>query len=129
MSNFHTLLPRLKAIWWYIIATSQFPFVCLFGICFETLFVFSCFWEFLEQQAFIFSDTSLGLNILQTYLSMIEVLFFTGSYTKSSSLLLCLPSDELKSKSCSISTWIHAIISKFHSLAKQTVLLQATNGI
>jgi len=80
------------------------PFFLSAWICFEILFVFSCFWEFLEQQAFLFSDTSLGLNILQTYLSMIEVLFFTGSYTKSSSLLLCLPSDELKSKSCSIST-------------------------
>lgn len=58
------------------------PFCLSAWICFEILFVFSCFWEFLEQQAFLFSDTSLGLNILQTYLSMIEVLFFTGSYTK-----------------------------------------------
>lgn len=101
------------------------PFYLSVWICFEILFEFSSFWEFLEQQAFLFSDTSLGLNILQTYLSMIKVLFFTGSYTKSFSLLLYLPSDELKSKSCSISTWIYAIISKFHSLAKQTVLLHS----
>lgn len=46
------------------------PFCLSVWHLFWNIICVSCFWEFFEQQAFLFSDTPLGLNILQTYLSM-----------------------------------------------------------
>ena len=60
MSNFHTLLnlARLKAIWWYIITTSQFPFVCLLGSVLKYYLCSVAFGSFWSNKLSLFRSIS-----------------------------------------------------------------------